>query len=150
MHWKGYGRKLSWSVLSYSGMLSGGLRKTAKNICQDSRSLGRDLNLGPPEYKTGVTFSSTLLQSVWPNIMCIWFPSNISFFFFRLLVLSVPRKRPQFWVETQDDVNLLKCQLCWSTISSSWGSPTLVWPVSAVKNIYDFYCRSVWIKTCFS
>jgi hypothetical protein len=31
-----------------------GLRKTTKNLSQDSRSPGRDLNPGPPEYKAGV------------------------------------------------------------------------------------------------
>jgi hypothetical protein len=31
-----------------------GLRKTAKNLSQDSRSPVRDFNLGPPEYKAGV------------------------------------------------------------------------------------------------
>jgi hypothetical protein len=28
------------------------LRKTTKNLSHDSRSPGRDLNLGPPEYDT--------------------------------------------------------------------------------------------------
>jgi hypothetical protein len=35
--------------------LAGGLRKkTTKNLCQDSRSLDRDLNPGPLEYEAEV------------------------------------------------------------------------------------------------
>jgi hypothetical protein len=30
------------------------LRKTTRNLSQDSRSLGQDLNLGPSEYEAGV------------------------------------------------------------------------------------------------
>jgi hypothetical protein len=33
---------------------TGGLRKTTKNLSQDSWSLDQNLNLGPPEYKAGV------------------------------------------------------------------------------------------------
>jgi hypothetical protein len=42
MNWKGCGICLE------------GLRKTTKNLSQDSRSPGRDLNPGPPEYEAGV------------------------------------------------------------------------------------------------
>jgi hypothetical protein len=38
----------------YPGLCLEGLRKTSKNIGQDSRSPGQDLNSGPPEYETGV------------------------------------------------------------------------------------------------
>jgi hypothetical protein len=31
-----------------------GLKKTMKNLSQDSRSLDLDLNTGPPEYEAGV------------------------------------------------------------------------------------------------
>jgi hypothetical protein len=31
-----------------------GLRKTTKNLSHDSRSPGRDLNTGPPEYEAGL------------------------------------------------------------------------------------------------
>jgi hypothetical protein len=43
MSWKGYGRKLSWPNLRYyPGICLEGLRKTKKNLSQDSRSPGRD------------------------------------------------------------------------------------------------------------
>jgi hypothetical protein len=50
MNWKGCGRKQSWSSLScYPRICLEGLRKTAKNLSQDSRSPGRDLNTVPPK-----------------------------------------------------------------------------------------------------
>jgi hypothetical protein len=55
MKWKGWERKLSWPNLKYyPGICLEGLRKTTKNIGQDSRSPGPDLNSGPPEYEAGV------------------------------------------------------------------------------------------------
>jgi hypothetical protein len=47
----------------------GGTEKTISNLSQDSRSLGRDLNLGPPKYETGVlttrlTFGLHLLKKI--------------------------------------------------------------------------------------
>jgi hypothetical protein len=55
MNWKGCGRKRSWPNLRYySGICQERLRKTTKNLSQDSRSLGRDLNPGRPEYEAGV------------------------------------------------------------------------------------------------
>jgi hypothetical protein len=42
-------------ILGYdTGIFLDGLRKTMKSLDQDSQSQGRDLNLGPPEYKAGV------------------------------------------------------------------------------------------------
>jgi hypothetical protein len=38
----------------YPGMALEGLGKIRKNVSQDSRSLGRDLNAEPPEYEAGV------------------------------------------------------------------------------------------------
>jgi hypothetical protein len=53
MNWKGYERKRSsnnlWQAY-YTGICLEGLRKTTK-FFQDSRSLGRDLNQGSPEYE---------------------------------------------------------------------------------------------------
>jgi hypothetical protein len=47
--------KRSWPNLRYyPGIRLGGLRKTTKNLSQGSRSPGRDLNPGPPEYEAGV------------------------------------------------------------------------------------------------
>jgi hypothetical protein len=51
---EGYGRKRSYPNLRYyPGILLDGLRKNMKNS-QDSRSLGRDLNRGPPAYEAGI------------------------------------------------------------------------------------------------
>jgi hypothetical protein len=55
MNWKGYGRKWSCTNLRhYPGICLERLRKTTKILSQDSRSLGQDLNPGPPEYEPGV------------------------------------------------------------------------------------------------
>jgi hypothetical protein len=43
----------------YSGIFLKELRKTTKNLSQDSRSSGRDLNPGPPKYEAGVFDCST-------------------------------------------------------------------------------------------
>jgi hypothetical protein len=51
MKWQGYGRKRSWPDLRYyPGIFVEGLRKTTKNLSQESRSLSRDLNSGPADY----------------------------------------------------------------------------------------------------
>jgi hypothetical protein len=50
-----YGRKqLSPNLRYYPGIFLEGLRKTTKNLRQDSQSQGRDLNMGPTEYEAGV------------------------------------------------------------------------------------------------
>jgi hypothetical protein len=55
MNGKGCGRKRSWPNLRYyPGICLEGLRKATKNFSQDSRSPGRDLNSGPPEYEAGM------------------------------------------------------------------------------------------------
>jgi hypothetical protein len=47
--------KRSWLNLRYyPGIYLERLRETTKNFSRDSRSLGRDLNLGPPKYEAGV------------------------------------------------------------------------------------------------
>jgi hypothetical protein len=54
MNGKTYGRKRPWPNLKcYPGIFLDGLRKTTKNLSQDSRSAGRDLKPGPPEYQVG-------------------------------------------------------------------------------------------------
>jgi hypothetical protein len=53
--WEGCGWKQSWlnfKVLSWR--LPGGTEENHKKLSQISWSLGRDLNLGPPEYEAGV------------------------------------------------------------------------------------------------
>jgi hypothetical protein len=53
--WKGFGRSGRGLILShYPGIRLEGLGKITKNLNQDSRSPGRDLNPGPPEYESGV------------------------------------------------------------------------------------------------
>jgi hypothetical protein len=53
LNWKLCERTRSWTNLRYCpGICLEGLRKITKNINQDNRSLGRDLNPGPPEYKS--------------------------------------------------------------------------------------------------
>jgi hypothetical protein len=51
-HLEGSGRGLIFRY--YSGSHLEGLRKTKINLDQDSRSPGRNLNLGPPEYEAGI------------------------------------------------------------------------------------------------
>jgi hypothetical protein len=53
MNLKGFGRKRPWPNLSSytGGICVYGLKKTMKDLSQDSRSPGRDLNSGPPEYE---------------------------------------------------------------------------------------------------
>jgi hypothetical protein len=53
INWKGCGSKRSWpNSQYYAGICLEGLRKTSKNLSQDSRSPGLYLNQGPPEYCT--------------------------------------------------------------------------------------------------
>jgi hypothetical protein len=55
MNWKQREKKSSRTNFRYyNGMYLEGLRETAKNLFQDIRSAGRDLNPGPPEYEAGV------------------------------------------------------------------------------------------------
>jgi hypothetical protein len=55
-------KKRSWPNLRYySGICLEGLRKTTKNLSQDSRSPGRDLDPGPPEYEAGVLTTRPLV-----------------------------------------------------------------------------------------
>jgi hypothetical protein len=52
MNWKGFGRKQSWpSIKVLSRHLLGGTGKNTKILSEDSRSLGWDLNTGPPKYE---------------------------------------------------------------------------------------------------
>jgi hypothetical protein len=52
---EGCGRKRSWpNYRYYPGICLEGLRTIMKNIRQDSRSPGQDLNPGLPEYEAGV------------------------------------------------------------------------------------------------
>jgi hypothetical protein len=56
MNWKRCGRKRLWpNKINYPVVFPDGLRKTTKNLSQDRRSPGRDLNLGPPEYEGVLT-----------------------------------------------------------------------------------------------
>jgi hypothetical protein len=65
--WEGFGRKRSCPNLTYyPGICLKRMRKITKNLSQNSRSPGRDLNLGPPEYEAGVVrkrFKKSLCRS---------------------------------------------------------------------------------------
>jgi hypothetical protein len=55
MNCKGCGKKLSWRTLMYyAGICLEELRKTTRNLRQNSRSSDRDLNLELPEYEAEV------------------------------------------------------------------------------------------------
>lgn len=55
MTWRRYGRKRSWSNLRYfTGASLEVLRKTAKNLNQNSRFPDGDLNPGPIKYEAGM------------------------------------------------------------------------------------------------
>jgi hypothetical protein len=55
MNWKAFGWKQSWpNVRYYAGICLKGLRNTTKELRENSRSLGWNLNLGYPEYEAGV------------------------------------------------------------------------------------------------
>jgi hypothetical protein len=57
-NWKESWRKRPWPNLRYCpGICLQGLRKTTRNLNQDSRSPQRDLNPGPLEYEAGVLIS---------------------------------------------------------------------------------------------
>jgi hypothetical protein len=51
----------------YPGIHLKALRKITKNLSQDSRSPGRDLNQGPPEYEAGVFNHSTTTFGIFVN-----------------------------------------------------------------------------------
>jgi hypothetical protein len=54
MNWKDCGRDGLWPNLRYLGICLEGLRKPTEVFSVDSRSRGRDLNPGLPEYEAGV------------------------------------------------------------------------------------------------
>jgi hypothetical protein len=74
MNWKGCGRKRSWPNLRYYPGICLGLRKTTKNLSQDSRTPGRDLNPGPPKYEARVQTISTTTYVRTYNFTCcfVW------------------------------------------------------------------------------
>jgi hypothetical protein len=62
MNWKGCGRKRSWPNLRYYLGICLGLRKTTKNLSQNSQALGKDFNSGSSEYEAGVSISVNPLK----------------------------------------------------------------------------------------
>jgi hypothetical protein len=65
MDWEGFGRKRLWPNLRYYlSICLEGLIKTTKNLRPDSRSPGRDLNPGPPEYEGVLTDVSKILSAL--------------------------------------------------------------------------------------
>jgi hypothetical protein len=71
MNWEGGGEKKKWRNLRYYlSICSEGLRKTTKNLVQDSRSPGRDLNPWPPEHEAGV-LSIRLWRSLYTTVIYV-------------------------------------------------------------------------------
>jgi hypothetical protein len=67
MGWKWFGsKKLQPNFKGLPWNLPGGTKENHENLSQDSQSLGRDLNPGPPEYEADVltdwpqTFSNNI------------------------------------------------------------------------------------------
>jgi hypothetical protein len=54
MNVKGYGRKRVRDLIYFRGICVDGVRKSTKNLSQNSRSPGRGLNDGLLEYKAGI------------------------------------------------------------------------------------------------
>jgi hypothetical protein len=54
INWNGCGSGRGLILRYYPGIVVESLRKITKNLSQDSRSPGRDLNPGPPEYESEV------------------------------------------------------------------------------------------------
>jgi hypothetical protein len=74
------GKDLEWNgcrliLRCYPSICLKKLRKTTKNLGQDSRSPGRGLNAWSPEYETGVL--NTLLR---PSFHCLLMWTNASFY----------------------------------------------------------------------
>jgi hypothetical protein len=61
MNWKGFLIGSVRGLISryYPGIRLEGLRKTTRNLNQDSRSLGPRIEPGPPEYEAGVLTTHT-------------------------------------------------------------------------------------------
>jgi hypothetical protein len=58
MNWKGFRRGGRGLILRYYTIIClEELRETTKNLSQDSRSAGRDLNPGLPDYEARVLFT---------------------------------------------------------------------------------------------
>jgi hypothetical protein len=61
MNWRRYGRQWSWcNSRYYPGLCLEGLTEFTKS-CQDSWSLGQDLNVGPPNFKARMLLTWLLI-----------------------------------------------------------------------------------------
>jgi hypothetical protein len=80
MNLEGYGMKQSWPNLRYyPGFCLEGLRKIRKTLSgEDSRSSGRYLNPGPPEFEAGVITTGR-------DVRCRYYSIN-----YRLITHSLP------------------------------------------------------------
>jgi hypothetical protein len=78
MNWKGFGRMRSWPNLRYYPRIRlEGQRKTTKTLIQVSRSPGRDLNMGPPEYEA-VNHSTTSFGNALVTVVFFVTSDNIN------------------------------------------------------------------------
>jgi hypothetical protein len=57
-------------VKNYPSICVGGLRKTMKNLSQDSRSPGRDLNPALTKYDAGVNQTTTTFDNIIEEKTC--------------------------------------------------------------------------------
>jgi hypothetical protein len=73
MNWNGFGRKRSWPILRYPGILLEGLKESSKNLSHDNRSPVRDLNPGTPGYQAGVLTSRPRYSVPYCSIFLILF-----------------------------------------------------------------------------
>jgi hypothetical protein len=73
-----------------SRKFSGGSDKTAKAISQDSRSVGLDLNPGPPEYEAGVLLDHEFrhFRLLGPNIGLLLIPSFLTLSVHAILLVT--------------------------------------------------------------
>jgi hypothetical protein len=65
------GRRGHGIIRYYLGICMKGLRETTKNLSQDSRSPGRDLNPKPPEYESGMLTTRPLRCFIWTILYCL-------------------------------------------------------------------------------
>jgi hypothetical protein len=69
MNWKECRKSKSWpNSMYYPGICLEGLMRTTKNLSQDRRTSGRDLNSGPPEYEAAVLSTQPRCSVLFPYI----------------------------------------------------------------------------------
>jgi len=81
MNWKSLeGCGCGLILRDYSGLHVEGMRKTTKNLSHDSRSLGQDLNSGPPDYMSNYLHSLSLYFKL-SSILLLFIYVDLYYFF---------------------------------------------------------------------